>query len=265
MECSYCKKILSSNSALHLHQRKTKYCLKIQGKKVDCEFNCEYCGQEFTYKSALKSHYQSCSANKPYVRESFTEILADNQKMKEQILLLRQQVVSLQSDKLDLQDRYDKLADTIAKRSTTTNNTVNNNNLNLSVFDKTNEDINKIVNENYDKDFLIDGQRGVARFTHLHVLKSSDDSKPPIYVITDKSRGNGKYKVSENETVTDIGMIGLTKKVQPSIKKKAINIAADENSFLEDEKLFDGYQEVFNMEDDNGIFRKELIKILEKV
>ena len=58
------------------------------------------------------------------------------------------------------------------------------------------------------------------------------------------------------------GMLGLTKKVHPSIKKKAINIAAIENG-LEDEKLFDGYQEVFNMEDDNGVFRKELIRILE--
>jgi hypothetical protein len=209
-------------------------------------------------------HQDICKANNEFIinlREKLDQSNLDNQKMKEQILLLRQQVVSLQADKLDLQERYDKLADTLAKRSTTTNNTVNNN-LNLGVFDKTQEDISRLVNENYNKEYLLDGQKGVARFTNLHVIKSSDTTKPPIYVITDKNRGNGKYKVSDSETVIDVGMMGLTKKVHPSIKKKAINIAAIENT-LEDEKLFDGYQEVFNMEDDNGVFRKELIRILE--
>lgn len=257
MECQYCQKILSSKSSLLLHQRKTKYCLKIQGKLEKGEFNCEYCGQDFTYKSALQMHYQSCSANKPYVKETLTKcqhFMMENKELKKRVILL-------EKDKLDIQERYDKLAETLAKRSTVTTNTVNNN-LNLGIFDKTSADIKRIVDEKYNKDYLMDGQKGVARFTNLHVLKSDDCTKPPIYVITDKSRGNGKYKVSESETVTDVGMTGLTKKVHPSIKKKAINIAATENG-LEDEKLFGGYQEVFNMEDDNGIFRKELIRILE--
>jgi len=257
MECKYCKKILSSKSSLNLHQKRTKYCLKIQGKNVKSDLACEYCDQNFTYKSALQAHYKTCKVNKPYVRNMLikcNEYKVENKELKKRIILL-------EKDKLDIQDRYDKLAEMLANRSTTTNhNTVNN--LSLSVFDKTQEDISRLVDENYNKDYLIDGQKGVARFTNLHVLKSSDSKKPPIYVITDKSRGNGKYKVSETETVSDIGMNGLTNKVHPSIKKKAINIAANENS-LEDEKLFEGYQEVFNMQDDNGIFRRELSKILE--
>ena len=35
MECKFCKKILSSKSALNTHQRTAKYCLKIQGKTVE--------------------------------------------------------------------------------------------------------------------------------------------------------------------------------------------------------------------------------------
>jgi len=58
-------------------------------------------------------------------------------------------------------------------------------------------------------------------------------------------RGNGNYKVSDTEVVTDIGMLVFIKKVHPSIKKKALNIAAVENGYG-NEKLFDGYQEVFN-------------------
>lgn len=249
MECKFCNNKFKNISSLNNHQKTAKYCLNIQGAKNHDIFECEGCKSTFTLKSTLDKHQIRCVYNTEIVR-----------KMKEQLLLLRQQVVSLQSDKLDLQERYDKLAETLAKRSTTTNNTINNN-LNLGVFDKSPEDIKRIVNENYDKNFLLDCQKGVARFTHLHVLKSPDESKPPIYVITDKNRGNGKYKVSDTEVVNDIGMLGLTKKIHPSIKKKAINIANIENC-LENEKLFEMYQEVFNMEDDNGIFRKELIKIM---
>lgn len=253
MECQYCNKKLSSKSALLLHQRKTKYCLKIQGKSTDGDFFCEYCGQTFTYKVSLQNHYTTCSANSEYVKN----ILTENARQQIQLQELRKQVISLQSDKQDLQQRYDKLAETLAKRSTVTNNSIN---LNLGVFDKTSEDISRLVQENYNKEYLLEGQKGVAKFTHLHVLTSEDKDKPPIYFITDKSRGNGKYKVSDTEIVTDIAMQGLTKKVHPSIKKKALDIAAIDN--LNDDKLFEGYQEVYNMSDDNGIFRKELIRIL---
>jgi hypothetical protein len=255
MECQYCKKILSSSYSLKVHQTKTKYCLNIQGKSTIGDYICK-CGKSFTQKHHLLDHMTVCVSNGKYI----SKLISDNEKQNQQLMILRQQVISLQTDKLDLQERYDKLAETLAKRCVTTNNTVNNN-LNISVFNKTPEDINRLVNENYNKDYLIDGQKGVARFTNLYVLKREDDSKHPIYVITDKSRGNGKYKVSETETVTDIGMLGLTKKVHPSIKKKAINLAA--NDAFNDEKLFDGYQEVFNMEDDNSIFRKELVRIIE--
>jgi hypothetical protein len=112
MECQYCNKILSSKSSLLLHQRKTKYCLKIQGKVTKGEFNCEYCGQNFTYKSALQSHYQSCSANKPYVRESLRNCQNYEIKNKE----LKKRIILLEKDKLDLQERYDKLAETLAKQ-----------------------------------------------------------------------------------------------------------------------------------------------------
>jgi len=259
MECQYCKKTLSSSYTLKIHQNKAKSCLKIQGKPDKGNFICK-CGRYFIHKHHLLEHQVICISNGEYI----TEILKENEKLKEQNILLRQQVITLQADKLDIQQRYDHLAETAVKRSTTTNNTVNNI-LNMGVFDKSQEDIERLVDENYNKEYLLEGQKGVAKFTSLHILKSNDVTKPPIYLITDKSRGNGKYKVSESETVTDVAMTGLTSKVHPSIKKKAIYIGSEEtNEMMTNEKLFDGYQEVFDMEHDNGIFRKELIKILEQ-
>ena len=256
MECHFCNKILNSQSSLNVHQKSTKYCLKIQGKLETGTFVCE-CGDSFTLKSSLHKHTLVCNTSTPYVQDLRKEIL-DKDKT---ILLLQQQVLTLEKDKLDLQERYAALAKVSASR-VTTKNTVNNN-LNLSVFTKTDKDIKRIVDENYTKEYLLEGQKGVAKFTCSHIIKGEDD-KPPIYVITDKARGNGKYKVSETEVVTDTGLVGLTKKLHPSIKQRAIIIATEGDAFT-DEELFKGYQEVFNMGDDNSIFKTELVRILEPV
>ena len=58
-------------------------------------------------------------------------------------------------------------------------------------------------------------------------------------------------------------MLGLTKKVYPSIKKKQyIYIVSCDSNSLTNNELFKNYQEVFSMDDDNSIFKKELVKIM---
>ena len=135
--------------------------------------------------------------------------------------------------------------------------------MNLSVFNKSDEDIKQLVEDNYNKDYLIEGQKGVARFTHSHVLKIKPNQLP-MYTITDKTRGNGKYKTSNTEVVIDNGMQGLTKKLHPSIKSKAINIAIVEDA-MNNEEVYNGYQEVFKMDDDNSVFREEMIRLTDGV
>ena len=62
MKCQYCKKILSSKSALNAHQKRTKYCLKIQGKSAKEYFSCNICNKNFILKHRYKSHYRNCKA-----------------------------------------------------------------------------------------------------------------------------------------------------------------------------------------------------------
>ena len=57
MECNCCNKIFSCKSSLKLHQKTTKYCLKLQGKNEENNFECEYCNKIFTVKQNLTSHY----------------------------------------------------------------------------------------------------------------------------------------------------------------------------------------------------------------
>ena len=55
-----CKKILNSKSALNVHQKNTKYCLKMQGNYQQGNFVCE-CGKDFHNKHHLIGHQDICS------------------------------------------------------------------------------------------------------------------------------------------------------------------------------------------------------------
>jgi len=174
-------------------------------------------------------------------------------------ILEKEKKILLQEKKEWIQEKKE-LIEILAKnpRKTTTT-TINN--INLSVFNKSEKDIKQLVEDNYNKEYLIEGQKGVARFTHSHVLKT-EPNEMPMYAITDKTRGNGKYKSSNSEVVIDNGMQGLTKKIHPSIKNKAINIALVEDA-MNNQEIYQGYQEVFNMNDDNSVFRKEMVRLTE--
>lgn len=70
MECKFCKKILSTKSALSIHQKKASYCLKIQGVETQSE------------KNTLKT-------------------------LKEELVILRKDIEVLREDKKNLQDKCD--------------------------------------------------------------------------------------------------------------------------------------------------------------
>jgi hypothetical protein len=250
MQCQYCTKILQTKSSLNSHQTKTKYCLKLQGKEDKGSFQCDYCKKTYVKKGHLDEHLKICIGNNEHVQKLRLEILD----YKQEIAVLKQKVESLEKDK----EKWINHSEILAKnpRKTTTIN-----NINLSVFNKSEKDIKQLVDDNYNKDYLIEGQKGVARFTHSHVLKTKPDEMP-MYAITDKTRGNGKYKSSNSEVVIDNGMQGLTKKIHPSIKNKAINIALIEDA-MNNQEIYQGYQEVFKMNDDNSVFRKEMIRLSE--
>ena len=248
MECQYCKKILQTKSSLNSHQTKTKYCLKLQGKgELKGLFVCEGCDRDFHRKLHLTDHEKVCEYCTPKVKE-----------LLKRIKTLEKEKNNWLEEKKDLIQEKKDLIQTLAKNTRKTTNI--HNTVNLSVFNKTEEDIKQLVEDNYNKEYLIEGQKGVARFTHSHVLKT-EANQMPMYTITDKTRSNGKYKSSNSEVVIDNGMHGLTKKLHPSIKNKAINIAIIEDA-MNNQDVYEGYQEVFKMDDDNSVFREEMIRLM---
>ena len=276
MECKFCKKVLKNKYILQSHQKNAKYCLKMRGELKKGKFICECCGKDFGRKSVLQTHMSTCNMNTKQVRvlnkkwekkqklwEKKNTILKSlGKKFMDQITHLEKENEELKTERDSMWEKYEKLAQIVAKqpRSVTNKNTIINNTLNLSIFDKSDDDINKIVDEKYNKDYLIAGQKGVARFTHSHVLNTDGN---PIYEITDRSRGHGRYKKSDNEVVRDHEMKGLTTKVLPSIKKKAIRIVQSEPVYFTDEALTNGMNEVYALNDDNSPFRSEMIKLVD--
>ena len=69
MECKFCKKILKNKYSLKTHQTKTKYCLKLQGKKSIGSFICDYCDKDFAHKCAFSKHKKICDMRSKRLEE----------------------------------------------------------------------------------------------------------------------------------------------------------------------------------------------------
>ena len=63
IQCQFCSNMFGDTKMLRQHQKKTKYCLKIQEdkdksvkKENDEELSCQFCGKQFKTKYVLKIH-----------------------------------------------------------------------------------------------------------------------------------------------------------------------------------------------------------------
>lgn len=96
MECNFCKKSLSSSSALKYHQKSAKYCLVMQGNPIASNFVCIHCDKKFNAKQHLTTHYISCKEKKS------KEKIKDKEDIKEK---LRKE---FEKEKEELKKEFDK-------------------------------------------------------------------------------------------------------------------------------------------------------------
>ena len=62
--CQYCNNSFSSKSNLNMHQKRTRYCLKLQPTTSVEIFLCEYCDKQFTRKDTFNRQEQVCVETK---------------------------------------------------------------------------------------------------------------------------------------------------------------------------------------------------------
>ena len=115
MECQYCKNIFSSKANLNTHQKRARYCLKIQGVQQlenACIYKCDGCNKEFIKKYDYHRHIAICK--KSSCVESYKEKCKINEekiiKLESENNILRKIIED--KDKLNskLQDKLENLA-----------------------------------------------------------------------------------------------------------------------------------------------------------
>ena len=234
--CKYCKNTFNSVYSLKTHQKKAKYCLKIQDQ------------------IKTKKHHKTNNE--------------ELEKLRYKIKTLQHEIENLEYENTTLKAKLEmseKHFNTIVKQPKTINNNQKNNCININLLKPLNlseKRISAILREKFDKNYFIDGQKGLARCASDHILK--DDDGNPIYICTDTSRNVFKFKSEEGNIIKDNEAVRLTKSL---INGAAIEIAReirDNFNFdpVKEEVKFDytcnQFNDIKNMSEDNKIFRKSL-------
>jgi hypothetical protein len=295
--CNFCQNKFKNASALKVHQTYTKYCLVIQGKikskeNEKKEFRCELCDKVLTSKRNLENHVKKCKINEcSYCNKTVSNLLVheneciekkneeirvlikdrnieyqEKEKLKIQIKYYEKQIKKQEDEIKELHQTIERLSIRAIDKPTTTNNT----NLNITTSIDFN-DINKIkdiIEDNFNINYAVNGQKGIARFVTDKLL--TDDNGKLIYICTDPSRQIFKYKDSSTgEIKKDVEAKKLTNYIiDAGIKQKTVVVAND--WYKDDEGKIDlekfnimlyQQQSILNIEDDNSCFKKELASI----
>jgi hypothetical protein len=221
-KCHYCEKTFNSKAYLKIHQKKAKYCLKLQEKNNFCQ----YCQSSVV---TLESHYTNCiEYYKKLVKDNLIEIKA-----------LKRKILTLEGKK-------------------------ENSNSNTKTFDVFLEQINNVINAQFKEEYLILGQKGIAKFVYEHIIKNTENDF--LYICIDESKQIFNFKNTENETEKDYKAKKLTQLIVNSdLKKIAHQISCNKMSENNPESFMeftDHFREIQKLEYNNVEFRRELIELL---
>jgi hypothetical protein len=288
MECQFCKKSFSSKSAVTYHQKTAKYCLKIQGKdNADKEYIC-VCGKISNSKYHFDIHDKSCSVkdliktlkDKNKLYEEKIEQLEKNQdenlmflkkiKELEMIIIEKDKIICTLNGSIDIYKEDHKAFVDIAKQPKTNTTTTNNHNKVLNIKTSIDFDDKSQIEHalsNYNLEYFLDGQRGVARFVVDNILKDEENNLK--YLCTDASRSTFKYKDKLGNIQKDYEAKRLTNYlVEGGIKNKVIDISekwiTDDDRFDKNklEIVLEKNNEVNEIDKNNQVFKKELASIV---
>lgn len=226
-ECNFCKQMFKSANILSQHQKRTKYCLALQGKE-NKNFTCSYCEKSLVTNERLVTHIAVCKEKKKRDEEEKDLNLKSKYKKEiKEILKKMEEKEKINTEKLSEKDRYytqqiNTLKDTIEKleaklekfedaviASKKPTNTTNNNNIvvanTLNLNDT--ERFKSIIQEKLTKNVVCNGQRGLAKFAVENLLKDSEGKL--MYKCVDPSRHNFEFTNSDGVVEKDVRAIKL--------------------------------------------------------
>jgi hypothetical protein len=139
--CEYCNNQFITKTNLNNHQKRAKYCLKLQGVANNKEFTCEYCRKELTSKWAYEKHIEICRdviKNNVMLeyKNNLNILISENLSLKDQLSYKNDVIKHLQ----------DKLAGIAEKAVSRPIHTINNNTV-IEIDDYRDENKEIIPNE----------------------------------------------------------------------------------------------------------------------
>ena len=212
-KCNFCLSVLSSIYALNRHKKESKKCKLIQTKKSECNI----CLLSYD-KENFQKHIFECSKIK--LEEKENEILELKNKINEyetKYILIEKEL-----------EVYKEQNKELLKQPRTTN-TYNDNRknyyvkFNLSPLNLTDEQIKNTVDDKYDKNYLFDGQKGIADFSYEHFL-TNPKTNDVYYAVSDKSRYYFVYKKNDTEYFIDMKGKHFLDRITPHVFNKSQNI-----------------------------------------
>jgi hypothetical protein len=256
--CEYCDKILKTKQSLSNHE---KIC---QTVKEEITFNCQYCDKILSTKQNLLSHEKNCDVK--FLKEiqhlkKQNEILTKQNELlsnENEFLIKDNQKYSCQVK--DLQETIERLCTKAIQKPTITNNTTNNIlNIESSIDFNNVEDIKRIIDDDYDLNYAMNGQKGAARFLVDKFLK--DENGNLKYICTDPSRHVFKFKNNKGEIKKDVEAKKLTNYIiDGGIRQKINEVLNDDVDKFE--LLSNPKTEIHNIKNDNNSFKRELASII---
>jgi hypothetical protein len=240
------------------HQKTSKYCLDIRGAVQSEQFNCLYCSKILTTRQRLATHALSCSKNTLNI-----QTIKYEKDLKQKDDIIKQKDESMLELKLQisvLQDKLENIAIKGVMKSTTTTK-INNKVSILTPLDLSKERLRELVEANFTNSHLLEGQKGVARFTVEHVIKDEDGKLQ--YICTDPARHTFRFKEGDTE-IKDVRGKRLSVALAPPVMDKTSRLGMQ--AIKENPDLFcvysDSQQNIRDMRDDDAEFRGELASIV---
>jgi hypothetical protein len=274
MECSFCKKVFGSKTALEHHKKTAKYCLEIQGINSIENFECLYCKKHLSTNERLLTHTIICKEKKKQENiekeKKIETTFYEQKKYYEEKLKEKDSLLKEKNDYIEkLEARLEKFEDSILSKTDkkmitstpnhTTNNTtnivINHNYLNLNDIPK----MAAFLEEKLDKEVVAGGQKGLALLLSNTVLKDK-------YKCVDPSRQNFEFTNELGEVERDVKAKKLTNAlIKSDICSKSGEIGMElwkkedgSTDSLRYEAHSKNVLEMINFTRDNSTFRSEL-------
>ena len=255
MNCEFCNTYLKSLSSLNYHKKTNQKCLEIQN--INVEENCEFCNKSFTNHS-IKKHLLTCKYKKNKDEEEYKLLLSEFEKQKIENETLKTENQNFKIEIEDLKITILSLQNKISLPKTPYKLIYN------KLFDNL-DLIKEIINEKLNKNYIIDGQKGIAQFVFDNLLKNEHGGVN--YICCDTSRHIFKYQNSDGNIEKDIKATKLTTLlIDAGLCIKAYNIGfslwSEENQKVDVDKFLSispYVDQISKIQIDNTIFRNELV------